>query len=215
MDKNMAKKWLNKAVDRGFRLAGHALMRQAIARLIHVDDKSLSKSGLSRAAIADFLTTPLRTDPHRFFRHRHARDTAAERPATRARAPITDLNDRRRELDGRDANRLQTDVADTSPWSIARRIKARTGLRFRVLTTGALIGLGALTACSGTALESGTASAKREQSPRCRLKSSAVLISAQTADPQQRRLTLQVAITDSKRLQQQHDARDGPSEDGA
>lgn len=212
----MAKKWLNKAVDRGFRLAGHALMRQAIARLIHVDDKSLSKSGLSRAAIADFLTTPLRTDPHRFFRHRHARDTAAERTlATRARGPITDLNDHRRELDGRDANRLQTDVADTSPWSIARRIKARTGLRFRVLTTGALIGLGALTACSGTALESGTASAKREQSPRCRLKSSAVLISAQTADPQQRRLTLQVAITDSKRLQQQHDARDGPSEDGA
>jgi hypothetical protein len=181
MDKNMAKKWLNKAVDRGFRLAGHALMRQAIARLIHVDDKSLSKSGLSRAAIADFLTTPLRTDPHRFFRHRHARDTATERtPATRARGPITDLNGHRRELDGRDVDPLHTDAAGADPWSIARRIKARTGLRFRVLTTGALIGIGALTACSGTTLESGTASAKREQSPRCRLKSSAVLISAQT-----------------------------------
>lgn len=212
----MAKKWLNKAVDRSFRLAGHALMRQAIARLIHVDDRSLSKSGLSRAAIADFLTTPLRTDPHRFFRRRHAQETVTERTlATPAQSPIRDLNGHRRETDGFDAARVHIDAAGADPWSIARRIKARTGLRLRVLTTGALVGLGALTACSGSMLETDTASARRELSPRCRLKSSDLLLSVQTAEPQDRRPALQVAITDAKRLQQQHDARDGPPEDGA
>lgn len=55
----MIKKRLSKAADRSFRLIAALLMRRAIARLIRIDDSSLSKAGLSRAAVAEFLESPL------------------------------------------------------------------------------------------------------------------------------------------------------------
>jgi hypothetical protein len=69
----MIKKWLNRAADRGFGLLTAMLMRRAVAPLLRINEHALHESGLSRRAVADFLATPLGTEPGEFFpRHKHA-----------------------------------------------------------------------------------------------------------------------------------------------
>lgn len=69
----MIKKWLNRAADRGFGLLAAMLMRRAVARLMRINECALHESGLSRRAVADFLATPLGTEPGEFFsRHKQA-----------------------------------------------------------------------------------------------------------------------------------------------
>jgi len=193
----MTKKRLNKAVNRGFHLAGNVLMRRAIARLIHIDDASLSHSGLTRAAITDFLTTPLHTDPHRFFRHRRVQD-AATPPVIKpdADGSIKDMN-------GQPAHLFPTKSS----------IKPTMALRIRVLTASALIGLGALTACSGSVFEPDAAAARREQPARCRLKPERQLIIAHAPRGQDHTTSWGVVLNDAPHLQHQRHARDGPAAD--
>ncbi len=192
----MTKKRLNKAVDRGFRLAGNVLMRRAIARLIHIDDASLSHSGLTRKAINDFLTTPLRTDPHRFFRHRRVQDAAAL-PITEPDVcgPIKDMNEQ---------------PAPVFPAKSSN--KPTMALRLRVLTASALIGLGALTACSGSVFEPDAAAARREQPARCRLKPDRPRIIAQAPGPQHRSTAQGFVLTYLQHPQHQRHAREGPAD---
>lgn len=205
----MTKKRLNKAVDRGFRLAGNVLMRRAIARLIHIDDASLSQSGLTRTAISDFLTTPLRTDPHRYFRHRRAQDADTLAMTTlEAGNPIKDMNGHCPNIG---APRAQTAPADVIPVTVS--VKPTMALRMRVLAAGALIGLGALTACSGSVFEPDPALAKREQPARCPLKSKQQLIVARAPHLQDRSTAGGLVLTYTQRPRHQRNARDGPADD--
>jgi hypothetical protein len=63
----MIKKWLNWAADRGFGLLTAMLMRRAVAPLMRINEHALHESGLSRRSVADFLATPLGTEPGEFF----------------------------------------------------------------------------------------------------------------------------------------------------
>lgn len=78
----MIKKWLNRAADRGFGLLAAMLMRRAVARLMRINERALHESGLSRRAVADFLATPLGTEPGEFF----------SRPAQAVGAPASSLD---------------------------------------------------------------------------------------------------------------------------
>jgi len=63
----MIKEWLTRGADRGFGFLAALLMRRAVASLSSVQDASLREAGLSRAAVTEFLATPLGTDPGAFF----------------------------------------------------------------------------------------------------------------------------------------------------
>ena len=73
----MIKEWLTRGVDRGFGFLAALLMRRAVASLSSVQDASLREAGLSRAAVTEFLATPLGTDAGAFFTRRQAQSDPA------------------------------------------------------------------------------------------------------------------------------------------
>lgn len=110
----MIKEWLNRAADRGFRLVAAVLMRRAVAPLMRVDEDSLREAGLSRAAVADFLTMPLGTDPGEFFTRRHEQD----------RLPVTEqrLEAQRDARDGPKRRRKHRQSHSKSKLDLAKEI---------------------------------------------------------------------------------------------
>jgi hypothetical protein len=177
METMMIKKRLSKAADRSFRLIAALLMRRAIARLICIDDSSLSKAGLSRAAVAEFLKSPLRTDPHRFFASKHAQrdvqdvDTALEsgQVSLPQPDPTQHLAD---ELIAFDSHRAQIDTLHRE--TIMRAIRQMVSFRIRILTAGVLVAVGALSACSGSLPDHNAAQIRRDHPARCRLQPDAI-----------------------------------------
>ena len=173
----MIKKRLSKAADRSFRLIAALLMRRAIARLICIDDNSLSKAGLSRAAVAEFLESPLRTDPHRFFSSKHAQrdvqdvDTALEsgQMSLPQPDPTQHLAD---ESIAFDSHRAQIDTLHRG--TIMRAIRQMVSFRIRILTAGVLVAVGALSACSGSLPDHNAAQIRRDHPARCRLQPDAI-----------------------------------------
>jgi len=173
----MIKKRLSKAADRSFRLIAVLLMRRAIARLICIDDNSLSKAGLSRAAVAEFLESPLRTDPHRFFSSKHAQrdvqdvDTALEsgQMSLPQPDPTQHLAD---ESIAFDSHRAQIDTLHRG--TIMRAIRQMVSFRIRILTAGVLVAVGALSACSGSLPDHNAAQIRRDHPARCRLQPDAI-----------------------------------------
>jgi hypothetical protein len=173
METMMIKKRLSKAADRSFRLIAALLMRRAIARLICIDDNSLSKAGLSRAAVAEFLESPLRTDPHRFFGSKHAQrdvqdvDTALEsgQMSLPQPDPTQNLAD---ESIAFDSHRAQIDTLHRE--TIMRAIRQMVSFRIRILTAGVLVAVGALSACSGSLPDHNAAQIRRDQPARCQLR---------------------------------------------
>ena len=173
----MIKKRLSKAADRSFRLIAVLLMRRAIARLICIDDNSLSKAGLSRAAVAEFLESPLRTDPHRFFSSKHAQrdmqdvDTALQsgQVSLPQPDPTQHLAD---ESIAFDSHRAQIDTLHRG--TIMRAIRQMVSFRIRILTAGVLVAVGALSACSGSLPDHNAAQIRRDHPARCRLQPDAI-----------------------------------------
>jgi hypothetical protein len=177
METMMIKKRLSKAADRSFRLIAALLMRRAIARLISIDDRSLSKAGLSRAAVAEFLESPLQTDPHRFFGSKHAQrdvqdvDTALEsgQVSLPQPDPTQNLAD---ESIAFDSHRAQIDTLHRE--TIMRAIRQMVSFRIRILTAGVLVAVGALSACSGSLPDHNAAQIRRDHPARCRLQPDAI-----------------------------------------
>ncbi|MDB5501704.1 MAG: hypothetical protein JWR89_1606 [Tardiphaga sp.] len=75
----MIKERLTRVANRGFGLIAAVLMRRSVAWLARINESSLREVGLSRAAMADFLQTPLNTDAGQFFA---ARNEPEEPPVT-------------------------------------------------------------------------------------------------------------------------------------
>ncbi|WP_139069805.1 hypothetical protein [Tardiphaga robiniae] len=173
----MIKKRLSKAADRSFRLIAALLMRRAIARLICIDDRSLSKAGLSRAAVAEFLESPLQTDPHRFFSSKHAQrdvqdvDTALESGQVSLPQPdlIQHLAD---ESIAFDSHGARADMLHRG--AIMRAIRQMVSFRMRILTAGVLVAVGALSACSGSLPDCDAAQTRRDQPARCQPRPDAI-----------------------------------------
>jgi uncharacterized protein YjiS (DUF1127 family) len=67
METVMIKKWGAKLASHGGAIAASLLMRSAIRQLLGLDERSLSEVGLSRADVADCLSTPFTTDPTRLL----------------------------------------------------------------------------------------------------------------------------------------------------
>ncbi|MDB5618037.1 hypothetical protein [Tardiphaga sp.] len=78
----MIKEWLARTADRSFGFIATVLMRRAIAPLLRIDEASLHEAGLSRAALASFLASPLNTDPGHFFAERIERQEQTVSGAT-------------------------------------------------------------------------------------------------------------------------------------
>lgn len=99
----MIKKWLTETADRSFAFLAAILMRRAVAPLVHIDHAALRDAGLTRAAIADFLSMPLGTDPGEFFTQ-HQRQAFTEFAAAGAPpwpvAPEPRLDNQRDARDG-------------------------------------------------------------------------------------------------------------------
>lgn len=206
----MIKKRLSKAADRSFRLIAALLMRRAIARLISIDDGSLSKAGLSRAAVAEFLESPLRTDPHRFFSSKHAQrdvqdvDTAREsiQVSLAQPDPIHRPSDDSIAFDN---HRAQTDTLHRG--TIMRAIRQMVSFRMRILTTGVLVAVGALSACSGSLPDHNAAQIRRDQPARCQLRPNLIRLSP--IMPSSERVT-EASLLPSQSRSRQPEARAGP-----
>jgi hypothetical protein len=177
METMMIKKRLSKAADRSFRLIAALLMRRAIARLICIDNNSLSKAGLSRAAVAEFLQSPLRTDPHRFFSSKHAQRDAQDVDTALVSGQVSlpqpdppqHLAD---ESIAFDSHRAQIDTLHRG--TIMRAIRQMVSFRIRILTAGVLVAVGALSACSGSLPDHNAAQIRRDYPARCRLQPDAI-----------------------------------------
>ena len=110
----MFKERLAHAADRAFRLIAAMLMRRAVAPLMRIDEDSLRESGLSRAAVADFLAMPLGTDPGKFFTQRHEQDSRA--------VPEQRLDSQRDARDGPKRRRRRRQFQSKSKLNLAKEI---------------------------------------------------------------------------------------------
>lgn len=208
----MIKKRLSKAADRSFRLIAVLLMRRAIARLTCIDDSSLSKAGLSRAAVAEFLESPLRTDPHRFFSSKHAQrdvqdvDTALEsdQESLPKPDPTQHLADESISID---SHRAQTDTLRRG--TVMRAIREMVSFRIRILTAGVLVAVGVLSTCSGGLLDHDAAQVRRDHPARCRLQPDAIPL-APTMRPNVR--VVEASAMPRQPRTSQPEARAGPRE---
>lgn len=206
----MIKKRLSKAADRSFRLIAALLMRRAIARLISIDDRSLSKAGLSRAAVAEFLESPLQTDPHRFFGSKHAQrdvqdvDTAlvSGQVSLPQPDPTQHLADKSIAFD---SHRAQIDTLHRG--TIMRAIRQMVSFRIRILTAGVLVAVGALSACSGSLPDHNAAQIRRDQPARCQLRPNLIRLSPIT--PSSERVA-EASLFPSQPRSRQPEARAGP-----
>lgn len=210
----MIKKWLSSAVDRSFRLIAAVMMRRAIARLVKVDEGDLSQAGLSRAAVTDFLESPLRTDPHRFFTRRLARNEVrrtAEYPGVEVPGAIEPIGIQHH-ADGSVAFHVDRVRAATPRRpAILRVIHQITGLRFRLLAAGVAVCLCAVGACSNNAVQHGAATIRRDQPARCHLRPDALPWTRRSRPPDDHAAPWRSARANEQRLGRQPDARDGPA----
>lgn len=176
----MIKKRLSKAADRSFRLIAAMLMRRAIARLIRIDDRSLSKAGLSRTAVAEFLESPLRTDPHRFFSRKHAQRGLQDSDTARELIQVSLAQPDPFHLPPDDSivfdnHRAQTDTLHRG--TIMHEIRQMVSFRMQILTAGVLVAVGALSACSGSLPDHNAAQIRRDQPARCQLRPNLIHLS--------------------------------------
>jgi hypothetical protein len=209
MEVIMIKKWLTRAADRGFGLIAAMMLRRAIGRLVRIDESSLSEAGLSRAAVADFLTSPIGTDPHRFFSRRRARDNpeqiATDLPpgevsATAAQCPADVLT-------AFDIYRART--GELRRAAILRVVRQMVGVRFRILTAGVLVAVGALTACSGGLPDRDASQTRRDQPARCRLRPDSFPLSPNTPSKERSAPVRSTVVHHQHAIQPE--ARAGPS----
>ncbi|WNV10423.1 hypothetical protein [Tardiphaga sp. 709] len=176
----MIKKRLSKAADRSFSLIAAMLMRRAIARLIRIDDRSLSKAGLSRAAVAEFLESPVRTDPHRFFSRKHAQRDLQDSDTARGSIQVSLAQPDPIHLQPDDSivfdnHHAQTDTLHRG--TIMHAIRQMVSFRMRILTAGVLVAVGALSACSGSLPDHNAAQIRRDQPARCQLRPNLIRLS--------------------------------------
>jgi hypothetical protein len=212
METMMIKKRLSKAADRSFRLIAALLMRRAIARLTGIDDSSLSKAGLSRAAVADFLKSPLRTDPHRFFSRKHVQrdvqDVGTALESGQVSPPQPDPLHRAADssiaIDGHCA---QTNTLRRG--TIMRAIRQMVSFRIRILTAGVVVAVCALSACSGSLPDRDAAQIRRDHPARCRLQPDAIPL-APTMRPNVR--VVEASAMPRQPRARQPEARAGPPE---
>ncbi|WPO39952.1 hypothetical protein [Tardiphaga sp. 42S5] len=206
----MIKKRLSKAADRSFRLIAAMLMRRAIARLIRIDDRSLSNAGLSRTAVAEFLESPLRTDPHRFFSRKHAqrglRDTDTTLESIQVSLAQPDpIHLPPDESIAFDNHRAQTDTLHRG--TIMHEIRQMVSFRMQILTAGVLVAVGALSACSGSLPNHDAAQIRRDQPARCQLRPNLIRLSP-IMRPSER--VAEASLLPSQPRSRQPEARAGP-----
>ncbi|MGM4891614.1 hypothetical protein [Tardiphaga sp. 839_C3_N1_4] len=176
----MIKKRLSKAADRSFRLIAALLMRRAIARLINIDDRSLSKAGLSRAAVAEFLESPLRTDPHRFFSSKHAQHDVQDVDTARASIQVSLAQPDPIHCPSDDSiafDNHRAQIGTLHRETIMRAIRQMASFRMRILTAGVLVAVGALSACSGSLPNHDAAQVRRNHPARCQLRPNLIRLS--------------------------------------
>ncbi|MET0967808.1 MAG: hypothetical protein ABWY18_01290 [Tardiphaga sp.] len=213
----MINKRLLKAADRSFRLFGAMLMRSAIARLPRVDDGHLSQVGLSRAAVGEFLASPLRTDPHRFFARHVALQVGSQGiGGTAPNALPPALGSRAdRDADGSiTAGRDVVLVGISHLGAVLIAIRQMAGLRIRLLALGVLGGLAALGTCAGPAADS-KADIRRDPTTRCRLRPDSFPYPAPPAPMAGRAAVERSAVAHPVRHRAWPETRDGPPAEAA
>lgn len=208
----MIKKRLTKAANRSFGLIAAMLMRRAIGGLTRLDEISLAEAGLSRAAVADFLASPLGTDPHKFFSRRYAQDNARPTNADLKPSNVSTAVSHTVQRHADDAiafefYRVRSGrLRQTAILHVNRQM---VGFCMRVLTAGILVVVGALSACSGTVPDRDTAQIRHDPPARCRLRPDSFPASPNTP-PKQHTTTLRSAATDQQR-DIRPEARAGPT----
>jgi hypothetical protein len=211
METIMIKKRLTKAANRSFGLIAAMLMRRAIGGLTRLDEISLAEAGLSRAAVADFLASPLGTDPHKFFSRRHAQDNAQPTNADLKPSNVSTAISHtvQRHADGAITFEFYRACAGRlRHTTILHVIRQMVGLRVRVLTAGILIAVGALSACSGTVPDRDAVQISRDRPPRCRLRPDSFPLSPNVPS-KEHTMGLQAAVSSQQRASSP-EARAGP-----